>query len=407
MYRNIRSVDMDAKSWALLFFLTAPQVLYFLPLGHLLSFAFGLLVFFYALIKGCIKFEYGVPQIIFLLIFISFLVLGVVLFFFGEQSEARSVAFYFLLQVFLIFLTFNFCSLYDQGRFCFVLSVVCFIEIVIIFGQYLNITYGFGFPMRGGEEGFLNLITGSLGNPNNSAAMLGLFVMTITVILTVQGRYFIAYSLLLVSLPPIFLTMSRTIAMLWVLNLVSIFLTGNFASLRQVRLKRVLLNLLLVIFILVAVWYGYLVVSEIDSDIFVRSLVRLEALSNVQEDNSIGFRFVSHMRLLENLGGLGIGSFSDLHYDDFFNSEDPGLMKVNPHSYLVEMSFLFGYPGLLFSLALFLLLVIGIASNKHISVFLRGLIVIALLFVQAVPSSLLASVWFFVPFIFLSNLRIK
>ena len=55
-------------------------------------------------------------------------------------------------------------------------------------------------------------------------------------------------------------------------------------------------------------------------------------------------------RLIESLGSLGFGSLSDQNYGEFFQPLDPLLATINPHSYMVEMSFLFGYPGLLLAL---------------------------------------------------------
>ena len=87
-------------------------------------------------------------------------------------------------------------------------------------------------------------------------------------------------------------------------------------------------------------------------------------------------------------GATGFGALSDQNYGEFFQPLDPWLATVNPHSYVVEMSFLFGYPGLFLALvflAVAIWRIFAVRGNRRL---LAALFAVSVLFFQMVPSSL-------------------
>jgi hypothetical protein len=118
-------------------------------------------------------------------------------------------------------------------------------------------------------------------------------------------------------------------------------------------------------------------------------------LSVLGQDSSVEFRITVASRLVEALDSLGFGSLSDRNYSEFFRPGDPALAMVNPHSYLAEMSFLFGYLGLFLALA-FLTVVVWrifvVSGSRRLLAVLFG---VAVLFFQMVPSSVFSVDIFF------------
>jgi hypothetical protein len=133
-----------------------------------------------------------------------------------------------------------------------------------------------------------------------------------------------------------------------------------------------------------------------DSDGVVRSVNRVLSLGDVESDSSIGFRLTSHLRLFENITQLGVGTFSDSNYFNFFRSDDFWLMNINPHSYLVEYSFLFGNNGFALILLVFIFILSKILLNFEIRIIFRIVAAIGLIFIQAVPSSMLTEIYFLI-----------
>lgn len=407
----MKEVELNSKSWAMLFFLAAPQVSYFLPGGYAVSYALGFLLFLYAVIGKDIRVSYRKIEVLLIGVFVYMALLGLLLFFLGEagEYESRNIAVSFLLQVIVVLLVLSFVGSNDHSKLAYILLGICVFEIFIILGQYFYVVYGVGFSKRGEYGVDSGMLTGSLQNPNNSAAMLGLFVLTLTIFFVMERRFSFAYIVLLGSFLPIFLLLSRTMTVLWFLNFAVVFFTANFTAAfsRSPSGNSYLPNLFFLSALSLSVWLGFSYFYSAEEEVFSRSSARLATLTSLGGDSSVGFRIVSHERLFENLGSLGIGSFSDLNYGSYFDSGDPALMKINPHSYIVEYSFLFGYFGFFAVMFLFGLLVVNIFLNTGLGFAFRLLACFALFFVQAVPSSLLMAMWFFVPFIFISNMRDK
>ena len=330
------------------------------------------------------------------------LMMGVLLFVLGQPGElnTRPIIFYNLAQLTLGIIVIKNLK-FDYQSIMKVLLILMMLEIFILLGQFNFITFGLGFSKIVEVDDDAGFISGSLGNPNDSSAFVGLMAFILSVYYTVNRRGINAILILLIALPAIFITLSRTMLVFWVINFLCIiwviFKTSTQYSLIY-RLKSLLF------LALISLSFLYIIVSflNFESEVIFRSFRRVVSLVDAENDSSIDFRLISHLRLIENLVNLGGGTFSDLNFFKFYQPSDPWLMKVNPHSYIVEYSFLFGLFGLVLILSIFGYLIIYILINRSIPLSLRIVACIGLLFIQAVPSSLLNSVYFINSFVILT-----
>lgn len=399
-------IVFERRTLAFFLLMAVTQLTYFVPAGGFLAMVAGVLFFGVCLVMGEIKLKHSRENWWLIGLIGCMVVLGALLLFFGSPGEfkGRNLFLYGIVQLALIMITLDLMkNVYFQRVVFNIFLIVIMLESVIIMGQFSFLTFGFGFSKIVEYDNDYGLLTGSMGNPNDSAAYLGLLLFSSTAYLVLLGKKRAAYLLLFLGLPAIFFTLSRTMLVFWVLNLFAIFLTDSKFSKNSLsdRIKSVSF----VIFLAGLSYFVFLYLEYAQSDVISRALLRASSLGEAKDDNSIEFRFISHYRLFENILNLGLGTFSDLNYYKFFYSSDPWLMKVNPHSYLVEYSFLFGYLGFFVIVGLFVFFVRKILLNKNLPIFFRWVACIGVFFIQAVPSSLLASFYFFVPFVFLWKMR--
>ena len=69
-------------------------------------------------------------------------------------------------------------------------------------------------------------------------------------------------------------------------------------------------------------------------------------------------------------------------------------MKINPHVFFSEYSFLFGYLGFFVSIGLWLVLILKLIKNNTLNGLLKFPIVLSIILLQAVPSSVLVIIVF-------------
>lgn len=397
---NVRTPD--AKTASLFFLVAAPPLSYLFSVGNVISYCVGVLFFICAYIQGEIKFPTGPGRLGLLLLFLPMSALSLVLLLFGTSGEfaSRYIFAYSVFQLMTLILLFSINNENAAHRIAGALFLAALLEGVVIIGQFLYVTYGFGFSKIAEYDNSYGLLTGSMGNPNDSATYVGVLTFAVSVFLSVKRYYGYAYVCLLTALPPIFLTLSRTMLVFWLANLLVVYLSASFG---ENRAKRSINYLFALAILLICVAF-YIYSGEIDSEVFNRSIERISLLSGVGADESTGFRRTSLLRLVENIDDLGLGSFSDLNYYKFYDASDDWLIKVNPHSYIVEYSFLFGYPGFFVIISIFATLAVLIFSNRNVSLSFRMLACFGLFAIQAVPASLVIAVYFFPPFIFLANL---
>ncbi len=381
------------------------QISYFIPAGGFLI--SGIVVFLFTILVFQDRWVFNANDVKIISLFLMMPILGAVLYFFNEpgQFQLRNIFVFNVLQVVAIAILINSINKnYGTAVVFNVLIILIGLELLVLIGQFTFVTYGFGFSKIAENDNDFGFISGTNGNPNNSAAQLGLMAFAATAFLTMLGKKFKAYILMTLILPGLFLTLSRTMIMFWALNIICIFLSSAGTT-PKINFAVVLKRTLVLLFIGVFSFAIYLKVDGADVEVFNRSIQRLETFGQLANDNSIGFRAISHLRLFENFLDLGLGSLSDLNYYQFFKPTDDWLMKVNPHSYVVEYSFLFGYFGFIIVCTIFLLFSYFVFFRSSIPYPFKCAAIIGLVFIQAVPSSLLVDVYFFNLFIYLIKIK--
>lgn len=397
---------LDARIVALVFLAGYQQIAYFLPEGAIaLPVALGIAFFLLAVLLEKIDCRFSKIQWRFLSIILSMNFLTLILAFVGNVGELEPRALWVLFAAQLIIACLVF-ELSAAPCFLSAMLVICgtifFLELIILIGQFGYDTFGLGFAKFAEREGATGFLSGSMGNPNNAATALGLLCMALTSILAVQGRFGLAYLVLFASLVGLFLTLSRTMILFAALNFAALWRVHARSKSRRGEMRTgTLWRGVVVAVALIGVWFLYEWAAQRGWAVFDRSVEKLGTISTLGEDRSASFRALVHLRLLENLPSLGFGALMDRSYGQFFNISDPWLLTVNPHSYLVEFAFLFGYPGLLVVLLFGATLLRQIWRASGIPWEFKLLATAGLLFGQAVPSSLLQATYFIVPFLVL------
>lgn len=334
--------------------------------------------------------------------FVAFGTAGLALQLLGEvppgMPPARPLFFYALTTLALVLAGI---TIVRHGGSRFVLKVLCallIVEIVIVGLQFSLMSYGFGLEPREYTTG-QHLIEGSYGNPNNVAVVLAMLLMVLVMSGYVRMSSMFGAMLVVATLAATFVTLSRTALACLVVFLVAALLAPSQRRLSIARCMRTFGRALPVLMLmgagLIMLLRSGVVTNLEDLAVIDRSLTRVATLSSLGQDSSVEFRMVVGTRLFEALDSLGFGTLSDKNYDEFFRPGDPALAMVNPHSYLVEMSFLFGYLGLFMALAFLagaVWRIIVVKGGRRLLVVLFG---IAVLFFQMVPSSVFSVDIFF------------
>lgn len=116
---------------------------------------------------------------------------------------------------------------------------------------------------------------------------------------------------------------------------------------------------------------------------------------NIEAGSSLDMRGQSHLYFLEHYGNFTFGSFdASKPFASFRNAEfDDALVRINPHSFLIEVHALFG----VFGLAVFALLSLSLFASlwRRVGGILAVGAAAAILFYSSVPSSILQFHLFF------------
>lgn len=381
--------------------LGAPQAAYLIPSGGFIFLFSAFILFLMIVLPGLIKFTYSSADWIFISIIFAMICLGFALLIFGKEGQftPRNLFSNGVFELIVVMLTlFALKSKTGAIKLALSFAILVCIESIIVLGQFTFLNFGIGFSKIAGDGNIVGMLTGSMANPNNSAAYIGILLLAVSAYFTVKNNTKTAILIMIMALPAIFLTLSRTIIVFWVLNLLAILASNKNAC--KVGLMT------LWVFLLAAFLFS--VFNQFDyqsNDILSRSVDRIMSLTSVGEDGSIGFRYIAHLRLIENMTNLGFGTFKDLDYSEFFDAADPQLMNINPHSYIVEYSFLFGYFGFIIIFTLFFYIIKEIFLSKDLPLPFKLVAAIGVLFIQAVPSSFLALNFFVAPFLFIGRLK--
>lgn len=374
---------------AFFLFLFSVQANFFWTGASRVFYALGFVAALMGLASRAIRKDWFLYVLIFSLLFL----LTALVPFFGQNGEmaSRSLYFYSFTLVFMVLVA-SAVNENEENRSSALnlIHLSLWVEILVVLLQFSYLTWGVGLVPKTEFAENTKFITGSFGNPNNVAVVIVLYVLLLINKGSLVRRASTSILLALAAVA-IFLTLSRTAFVVYATLLVYFFLKDRQGE----RLGKGLISGYFVLVLLAGVLFGAAnSLKTSDSMVIERSLTRLETLSAVGEDESVAFRFISMTRLAQAIDRLGLGTMSDLNYRSFFDSSDLWLAQVNPHSFIVEMSFLFGYPGLVIALLLFVVMFIHLVRiNK--SLVLGSYIGAVFVLFQSVPSSVMAFPLFF------------
>lgn len=379
-------------SFTLLIFFS--QIWYFNKnIGYFILFL-GFLTYFIAVIKNEVNLKISKDELFLTFMSFSYFILCLILFFVGDFSEnSRFLFIYSLIQFVLFSCVINAKS--KNLKFISKSFVVFFlIEAFIVLLQFSYISFGWG--IKSDSEYGIYSFSGSQSNPNNAAVVLCVVFIYLSLNDFYQKRessiYLIILSLLLVLC--VWFTLSRT-----VLLFTSIYLIYYF----YINKKKIFFILPILVLGFVFLITQFNTTNNIYLD---RSVNKASSITSLHEDSSANFRVQSYISLYENIGNLGLGTLSDRNYNQFFykSNFDTKLIAVNPHGYIPEMSFLFGYFGLFYAVLFILFFIYIIFKNKKINLFLKLFFLIMLILYLSVPSSILGLPIFFLIFYLISKL---
>lgn len=376
----------------------APQLRYLMPLFGLTTLVLGMMLAYVSLPLN----RLSRSSIFFGGYFIAFGMFGLFVQLLGDlppgMPPTRPLFFYALTTLALVLS--GLVIVRDRGGREFVLSVLCtllVVEIAIVGLQFSHMSYGVG--LAPGQDAMRDhLIEGSYGNPNNVAVVLAMLLMVLIMAGYVRMSM-VGATLVAATLVATFVTLSRTALAVLVLFLIAAVLAPKLQSssiAAWLRAARRLLPVLAVLGAVLLVLQRSGVMTDLeDLAVIERALVRVATLPTFGQEASVEWRLVVASRLIESLDSLGFGTLSDQNYGQFFQPLDSSLAAINPHSYLAEMSFLFGYLGLFMALVFLggaVWRIVAVRSSRRLLAVLFG---ISVLFFQMVPSSVFAVDIFF------------
>jgi hypothetical protein len=397
MNKNYTKIILQLLAFLLL--IGSTQLQYFLPLGRGPIVFFGMFVF---IVQACLFFEKDTKFEIAELGIIGLMIYGLALtcilltyeLFIGAQT--RYLPIFWVSQIFIFFILNNIIKNKKFTPLVLVISLILILEIVIILGQFSkNLGYA-GFDKIVEVENDKHALTGSMTNPNDSAIFLMCLSLSLVYIYVFQNKKYKALAWSILVIPIFFIAGSRTVIVIAALNLIGILI---WFFLRKDLDKWIKVGLSFAVFTLIFYLFNFLNLDQDTEGVALRAFERISRLEDALNDDSILFRFTVHQRLFDNIWNLGMGTFTDLKYGEFFLAVDDPLMKINPHSHLAEMSFLFGYFGLIYVVIFYLILLKSIIKDKYLGLPLKITFLLALLAMQAVSSSNMQAYYLYMPFI--------
>ncbi len=350
---------------------------FFGSIGHF-PIIFGLFLFIFNLIIGNIKFSYEKLDLILLfillcMVFLSFLLLSY------ERLQINYLILYFSLLVFVFSLIF---FNYKRRQIYTIVVFLFFVEFFSVLSQFFYMNFGFGLAPKS-DLTYLSIQGVSL-NPNNSASVIFLYYVYMSIFQYNQKKFLYFYIFSILAFITLILLASRTVIICFVLY----FIFFQILSLKKIQFKSISYFFI----VLVGLFFIFLNYNSKIYDFF--NYEKILSISELSSDESSGFRLVSLVRLLESFNQLGLGTLRFGSYSVFYKSSDDWLMKINPHVFFSEYSFLFGYLGFFVSIGLWLVLILKLIKNNTLNGFLKFPIVLSIILLQAVPSSVLVIIVF-------------
>lgn len=215
------------------------------------------------------------------------------------------------------------------------------------------------------------------GNPNN----FSVFATLVFLYFRSSGKSLVSVPIVL-SLFCILISGSKTALIIAVVGL----LIG-----RRLNIKGLVLFILLFLFLafyLLAVGFEGSGIYAIDRTLFAISEILLGSLDH---QSSASIRFETWVYFLREYSAFMFGAFeAGIVFPQFLHAPfDASLIAINPHSFIIELHALFGFGGLIISIALFL------SIYKSLSRFYSGWLFVyvlgSILLLVNVPSSILGS----------------
>lgn len=289
--------------------------------------------------------------------------------------------------------------------FKFSISIVLAIEFILAFLQISYYSTGVGLPPTFEDYSDFSFVSGSFANANDFAVFIAANCIALYSCWLLEGKDGRGYALLGICAMGVFVSLSRTVFLFTIFFIAFSLVRGGKKALKAPKKKANLV--LLVAMLLIVMGFAVAVTTDflVNTSVFERSIARIGQVGEITTDESSGARSLVYIRFLESLPYLGVGTFSDLNYSKFFQPGDFYLMTINPHSFLVEMSFLYGWAGCIAAIGLIAALMIGIMKNRDLPLYIRSVGALSLVFFQSVPSSILTSTSFFLPYLLLMCCR--
>lgn len=257
-------------------------------------------------------------------------------------------------------------------------------QFFVLLGQGIKMLTGVGFsaPVEYStvavQSDYENMLSGTFLNSNDLAS-LAVMIAVYFLLLKYYHGYRVGSGLSLICII-LMLTASRMSIFIFTISLFVFW----FANTRM-KASNILLALFLYLPLLFAVTVlVYSSISFFSDSIEAISRVksRIDTIftimgNGISSDNSMSVRFESYQNFLSNLPNLGYGSGRLRDYGVFVDhlGDRFSLFAVNPHSFIVEIGYWMGWPGLVLFLSFLFSLFMSRFSMLNIYVFIIFILV--------------------------------
>lgn len=252
-------------------------------------------------------------------------------------------------------------------------------QFFIILGQGMKMLTGVGFSTPAeystvsDQADYTNMLSGTFLNSNDLACLVVMIAAYFLLLKHYRG-YRVGTGLVLIGLILIF-TASRMSILLFTIIIFIFWFSNNRFNLSNVIAK---LFLSLPAFIVISM-LTYTLISNIGDSIDAVNRVknRIDTIftiieNGISSDNSMSVRFESYLNFANNLMDLGYGTVKLRNYGVFVDhlGYKFSLLAVNPHSFIVEIGYWMGWPGLLLFISFLFFLFLNKFSMLNFCVFM-------------------------------------
>ncbi len=403
MTSTVRTDSLFYAGLACVLFRWPLQYLFGSPdLGQVLI-GVGIVLLCIALVANASELNLGRRDILIAVLFFSILVLHCLQAAVGTPGEDnRSLWLAGLVQFLVVVLFLHNRRRPQTSRIVALLLLAALLTECVLAG--LQVSYysiGVGLQPNSKDYEELSLVSGSFFNANDLSVFVVSYCIALYAGWTLESKDARGYLVIGASLIAVVVSISRTAFVFMILFSVVVLLrAGRRIGTHPLR-KGNLPDLLAIL--VVAGGLILLLGAEFlaESSVYERMVGRIGEVGELATDDSGSARTLVYVRLFQHLSDLWFGTFADQNYARFFELGDLPLMMSNPHSFVAEFSFLYGWLGLLIAAGLIGVIVIGIMTNRDLPLPIRLVAAGSLIFFQSVPSSVLMYPCFFLPYLLL------